>query len=63
MCADNRIVSKKFKTFWSNLEHLSVFKAPWGAIQEHKSGTVHKSNPEHLVFQDPQFQSETPPCF
>ena len=56
-CADNRIVSKKFKknTFWSNLEHFPVFKALRRADPEQNAGMINESNPEHLlVFKAPR---------
>ena len=63
----------------SNLEHLLVFKAPCGTINECNrntslflrlhAGMIHESNPEHLlIFKAPRgddqgVQSRTPPCY
>ena len=45
-CADNSFMSKKLnKTFGSNMEHLSVFKALHKADLEQKARTIQESNP------------------
>ena len=36
-------------TFGSNSEHLPVFRALRWADREESAGTIHKSNPEHLL--------------
>ena len=55
-CVDNIILSKLNKTFGSYLQNFPVCKALCSADPERNTGTIHKSNSEHL-------QSETPPGF
>ena len=57
-------MSKKLnKTFGSDLEHLPIFKALLVADPEQNAGTIHESNPEHLLVlkapcgDDPRVQS------
>ena len=60
VCGKLHCVKSKTKTFGSNLEHLPVFKALSRADLEQNAGTIHKSNPEHLlVFKAPR--GDNPP--